>query len=221
MKGKGIGNTPAKLNVPLSKTNPNRVNLALKEQRRKCPELGKKILKMREQINSIGVEVTPVLKGDVHDLLENNLEVVSSFMKLFWKEQKKYLSINPKPRKYHPMIIRSCLLLAAKSPSAYDELRNSNILILHSTGTLRDYKNAILSHTGFKSSVIDELIKIASPLKSYQRCAVLPFDEIKTQQNLIFDKYTGIWIGYVDLGDIDLNYRSFQDVNDLATHEIV
>ena len=216
-----IGNTPAKLNVPLSKTNPNRVNLALKEQRRKSPELEKKILKMREQINSIGVEETPVLKGDVHDLLENNLEVVSSFMKLFWKEQKKSLSINPKPRKYHPMIIRSCLSLAAKSPSAYDELRNSNILILLSTGTLRDYKNAILSHTGFKSSVINELTKIASPLKSYQRCAVLSFDEIKTQQNLIFDKYTRIWIGYVDLGDIDLNYRSFQDVNDLATNEIV
>ena len=90
------------------------------------------------------------------------------------------------------MIIQSCLSLAAKSPSAYDELRNSNILILHSTGTLRDYKNAILSHTGFKSSVINELIKIASPLKSYQRCAVLSFDEIKTQQNVIFDKYTGI-----------------------------
>ena len=178
MKGK-IGNTPAKLNVPLSKTNPNRVNLALKEQRRKCPELGKKILKMREQINSIGVEVTPVLKGDVHDLLENNLEVVSSFMKLFWKEQKKYLSINPKPRKYHPMIIRSCLSLAAKSPSAYDELRNSNILILHSRGTLRNCKNAILSHTGLKSSVIDELIKIASPLKSYQRCSVLSLMRLK------------------------------------------
>ena len=47
------------------------------------------------------------------------------------------------------------------------------------------------------------------------------FDEIKTQQNLILDKYTEIWIGYVDLGDIDLNYRSFQDVNDLETHAIV
>ena len=47
------------------------------------------------------------------------------------------------------------------------------------------------------------------------------FDEIKTQQNLILDKYTEIWIGYVDLGDIDLNYHSFQDLNDLATHAIV
>ena len=77
------------------------------------------------------------------------------------------------------MIIRSCLSLAAKSPSAYDELRNSNILILHSRGTLRNCKNAILSHTGLKSSVIDELIKIASPLKSYQRCSVLSLMRLK------------------------------------------
>ena len=103
-------------------------------------------------------------------------------MKLFWREQKKYLSINTKTRKYHPMIIRFCLSLATKSPSAYDELRNSNILILPSRGTLRDYKNAIPSHTEINRSVIDEFIKIASPLKGYQRCAVLSFDEIKIKE---------------------------------------
>ena len=31
-----IANAPAKLNAQLSKANPSRVNLALKEQRRKC-----------------------------------------------------------------------------------------------------------------------------------------------------------------------------------------
>ena len=78
-------NTLAKLNASLSKTNPNLVNLMLKEQRRKCTELEKKISKFQEQINLIVVVVTPVLKDDIHDLMENNLEVVSSFMKLFWK----------------------------------------------------------------------------------------------------------------------------------------
>ena len=41
---------------------------------------------MKKQIYFIGVEVTPVLKDDIHDLMENNLEAVSLFMKLFWKE---------------------------------------------------------------------------------------------------------------------------------------
>ena len=38
-----IVNTPSKLNALLSKTNPNCVNLALKEQSRKRTELEKKI----------------------------------------------------------------------------------------------------------------------------------------------------------------------------------
>ena len=50
-----IANTPAKLNAPLNKTNPSRVNLALKEQCRKCTELEKKISKTQEQLNLIYV----------------------------------------------------------------------------------------------------------------------------------------------------------------------
>ena len=131
-----IANTTAKLNATLNNINPNRVNLALKEQCRQCAELGKKISKMEEQINLLSVEVTPVLKGDIHDPMENNLNFFSPFMKLFWKKQKKYLSINPKAGKYHPMIIRFWLSLAAKSLSSFEELRNSNILILPSRGHL-------------------------------------------------------------------------------------
>ena len=59
---------------------------------------------------------------------------------------------------------------------------------------------------------IDQLL-----MKGYQRCVVLSFDEIKIQENLVFDKYTGDLIGYVDLGDIEFNYSPFQDVNDFAT----
>ena len=174
---------------------------------------------MQEQL--IRVEVTPVLKDDIHYLMENNLEVVSPFMKLFWKEQKKYLPINPKARKYHPMVIRFCLPLAAKSPSAYDKLKKSNILILPSRETLTDYKNAMRAHAEQNRSVIDELIKIVSPLKGYQRCVVLSFDEITIQENLVFEKYTGDLIGYVDLGDIEFNYSNFQNVNDSATQVLV
>ena len=87
-----IANTPTKLNAPLTKKNPGRVNLTLKEQRRKCTELEKKISKMQEQITLICVEVTTILKDNIHDLIENNLEVISAFMKLIWEEQKKYLS---------------------------------------------------------------------------------------------------------------------------------
>ena len=82
--------------------------MALKEQRTQCAKLGKKMSKMQKQINLLSVEVTPVLKDDIHDLMENKLRFFPPFMKLFWKRQNKYLSINPKAGKYHPMIIRFC-----------------------------------------------------------------------------------------------------------------
>ena len=50
--------------------------MALKEQRGKCAELTKKTSEMQEQINLIGVEVTAILKDDIHELMENNLDVV-------------------------------------------------------------------------------------------------------------------------------------------------
>ena len=150
-----IANTPAELNATLSKINPNCVNLALKEQRTQCSKLGKKMSKMQEQINLLSVEVTPVLKDDIHDLMENNLKFFPPFMKLFWKKQNKYLSINPKAGKYHPMIIRFWLSLAAKSPSAYELLRNSNILILPSRGHL-EIKKMLYDHM---QGSIDRLLR--------------------------------------------------------------
>ena len=81
------------------------------------------------------------------------------------------------------MIIRFCLSRASKSASCYDELRNSNVLILPSRRTLRNYKNAIRPHAGFNSDIISELLKTATPLKDHQRY-VLSFDEIKSRKTL-------------------------------------
>ena len=55
------------------------------------------------------------------------------------------------------MIIRYCLAIHAKSPAAYNELKNSCIPVLPSQRTLRDYKNAVKAKRGFNPEVIDEL----------------------------------------------------------------
>ena len=44
---------------------------------------------------------------------------------------------------------------------------------------------------------------------------------MKIQQNLVYDKYSGDLVGYVDLGDPDLNYASFKNQDDLATPLLV
>ena len=119
------------------------------------------------------------------------------------------------------MIIRFCLSLASKSASAYDELRNSNVLTLPSRRTLRDYKNAVKPHAGFNPAVINELKKQVEKLKDHQRKVVISLDEMKIQENLVYDKYSGNLVGFVDLGDPDLNYAMFSDTNALATHVMV
>ena len=50
---------------------------------------------------------------------------------------------------------------------------------------------------------------------------MLSFDEMKIQQNLVYDKYSGDLMGYVDSGDPDLNYASFKNQDELATPVLV
>ena len=44
---------------------------------------------------------------------------------------------------------------------------------------------------------------------------------MKTQDDLVWDKHTGELIGFVDLGDPDLNYATLKNNNELATHVLV
>ena len=146
---------------------------------------------------------------------------VPPFTKLFWEEQQKYLSSSSSSSiRHHPMIIKYCLSLAAKSYSAYSDLRynsrtGSGVLILPSLRTLRDYKNYIRPKRGFNNEVVDELNK-----KTEIIFRIL-FDEMKIQEDLVWDKHTGELIGFVDLGDMKLNYATLKNVSVLATHILV
>lgn len=119
------------------------------------------------------------------------------------------------------MIIRYCLSLVAKSPSLYEELRNSGILVLPSQRTLRDYRNHIRPQRGFQEGIIEELKSITNSYFDVQRYVVLLFDEMKVLSNLVFDKVTGELIGFVDLGDPDVNFAVLEKADEIATHALV
>ena len=119
------------------------------------------------------------------------------------------------------MIIRYCLSLATKLPACYEELRKSNILVLPSQRTLKDYGNSIRPKTGFHEEVLGELKKLTDSYFDVQRYVVLLFDEMKIMSNLVFDKVTGELIGYLDLGDPDINFAVLDKVDDIATHALV
>ena len=137
---------------------------------------------------------------------------VPPFMKLFWEEQQKYLSSSKTGVRYHPMIRRYCLGLAAKSPAVYDKNRydektNIGFVIWPSRRRLRDYKNYIRLKQGFNEDVIEELRDIVSKFQVIEKYCMLLLDEMNFQKNLVWDKHTNELIGFVDLGDPELNYR--------------
>ena len=70
---------------------------------------------------------------------------------------KKYITLSsPSCIRYHLMIIKFCLNLAAKSSSAYKDLRydkTTGILVLSRLRTLRGYKNYIRPIRGFNPDI--------------------------------------------------------------------
>ena len=51
-----------------------------------------------------------------------------------------------------------------------------------------------------------------------ERFVAILCDEMKVQEDLVWDKNTGELIGFVDLGEISVNYATLQDCKELATH---
>ena len=86
-------NRPCKPNVPLSKTNPNRINLALMQEQLKCAQFEKDLTRMKNEIKVSGVSVSGKISNDMLDIFNQNENKATPFMKLFWKQQKKLLNV--------------------------------------------------------------------------------------------------------------------------------
>ena len=213
--------TPAHVKAPVSKTNPVRLKLTLQEQRLRCSELERELCEMRSELQKSSINVDHELSNDFAKLLSSSNNEITPFMSLFWQQQQKLFSSSATGVRYHPMIIRFCLSLAAKSPSCYEELRNSGVLTLPSQRRLKDYRNAIKPQRGFNGKVIEELKAISNSYFDVQRYVVLLFDEMKIQANLVLDKVTGELIGFTDLGDLDLNFAVLEKADEIASHVLV
>ena len=93
---------------------------------------------MKSEIKLSGITLSPDLSNDVVKIMNENQSKFTPLVKLFWEQQKAAFKINPKAARYHPIIVCFCISLASKLPSAYDEIRDANILVLPSRRTLPD-----------------------------------------------------------------------------------
>ncbi len=177
------------------------------------------------KISQHSVPLNSDLSHDILGLITKHGDTMNPFMKLFWQQQQINSSRSTKGHRYHPMIIRWCLSIASKSGAAYDELRGTfkgtGTLELPSRRTLRDYSNAIKPKTGFSPEIVSYLADLVKDFTSVERFVGILFDEMKVQSGLVFDKSTGELIGYVDLGDPDINYATLEKQDQIATHALV
>ncbi|CAB3982872.1 Transposable element P transposase [Paramuricea clavata] len=77
-----------------------------------------------------------------------------------------------------------------------------------------------VTKAGINIDNIESLREKASSLSQVQRYVVIVIDERKIQSNLVFDKYLGDLIGFVDLGDPVTNYASLGEEDVMATHAL-
>lgn len=170
---------PAKLNAPIKFTSSERVKLTLQDIRFENKVLKADIKLMKAEITNNNIPVDEELDTDLRNIMSTN--DLPPFMKFFWEEQQKYVSVsNKKGLRYHPAIIRYCLNLASKSPAAYDSMRfdensQSGFLVLPSRRRLRDYKNYIRPERGFNPLIVKELSKLVANYSDQERyVTILP-----------------------------------------------
>jgi len=218
---------PAKPNAPVSLTSPERIKLTVQNYRIENKELKIQVVKLQNELKRSAIPTSDSLNKDLVSIMSSaDPSKVSPFMSFFWEQQQQYLRSSSTGVRYHPSIIRYCLSLVAKSSSAYEDLRynektGTGVLILPSKRRLRDYKNYIRPERGFNSCIIKELIRKTADFSEAEKYVVMLFDEMKIQENLVWDKHTGELIGYVDLGNAEVNLATFNAVDTIASHVLV
>ena len=65
------------------------------------------------------------------------------------------------------------------------------------------------------------LLKKTASFSDIARYATILFNEMKIQENLVWDKHSGGSIGFVDLGDINVKFATLKKVQTLPTHVLI
>ena len=123
---------PAKLYAPVTRTNPVKLKFALQKHRLQCKQLESELAIMKTALELNSEKVGPELGADCVSLFSGcDQKDIPHFMKLFWDEQQKYVQYSTKSSiRFHPMIIKYCLNLAAKSSSTHSDLRYDSKVVL-------------------------------------------------------------------------------------------
>jgi len=194
----------------------------LKLLARKSRGLGKRVSVLETQLEACRKKCMDVIADDGEMLIDADCKDVAqltrecketalaqfpvgSFQHTFYEQQLKYNKMkNKASMRWHPAIIRWCLLIKSKSAKIYTGLRA--VLSLPSSRTLYDYTHYMESRTGINPKTAEQLIVKATNLGCYtadhKSYVGILEDEIKIKCDLVYHKTTGELIGYVSLDNV-------------------
>ena len=122
------------------------------------------------------------LKADLIKIMSNvDKSELRPFMEFFWEKQK-CLNVFWKTTHYHPMIIRYCSALQAKSAACNEipyEKTGTGFVVLPSQIILRDYKNYIHPKQRFNHEIIKELKNKNKVFSDTERFMMVLSNEMK------------------------------------------
>lgn len=166
--------------------------------------------KLDKHIISQGLKVEEPVHNDLVTIMKCHSESVllkhgkESFQEIFWSQQlKAAAATSAQGRRWHPLIIKWCLYLHYVSGKAYETIRNSGIITLPSSRTLRDYKHLSSVKVGFSVEADRQLVDILAQKDDLAKYGMLLFDEMYVKQGLVFEKSTGAMFGFTDLGEVN------------------
>ena len=212
---------PDKDKAPLSRCSAEKLRATVVESRLECSVLKAKVKSMQAQIENDSIAVSETLEKDVLTIMGGQNLETTPHMKFFWEQQIRLRQANKLGRRFHPQVIRFVLSIYAKSASAYRELRDSGALILPSERVLRDYKNYFKPGAGITKENVEELKEKPSKFSEIQKYMAVIMDEMKIQENLVFDKTSGELIGFIDLGDPLTTFANTDEETTIASHALV
>ena len=210
----------AKAKAPLTACSSEKLRATVVATRLECKQLEDKIKNLQNKIEKSAVSISEPLKKDLMTIMSGQNLDATPHMKFFWEQQIHLLKTKKMGRRYHSQVIRFALSIHCKSPSAYRELRESGALILPSERVLQDYKNYFRPGAGIIKENIEELKEQASKFTGIQKYVAVIMDEMKIQDNLVFDKTSGELIGFIDLGDPLTTYANVDEDTPIASHAL-
>ena len=115
-------------------------------------------------------------------------------------------------------MIRWALYLHYKSSGRYKTLRNSGVIHLPLDRTLCDYRHFAPSEPGFSTSSDLQLLKVVKQQQpeNLSKYVTIVLDQMHIKEGLVYNKWSGALIGYVDLGETT---KLLDEAEDQATQD--